>query len=116
MGYGMSFAPMYAAATTGIPHRHAGLTPGLITTSQQMGGALGLAVISGAAASATVSLGHDALPQALTTGYDVGMAVSAGFTLIAVLLAITVTRRPRPAVTAVANDVDAAPVPAAAPR
>ena len=97
IGYGMSFAPMYAAATTGIPHRYAGLTSGLITTSQQMGGALGLAVISGAAASVTTSLGNGTLPQALTSGYDVAMAVSAGFTLLAVLLAITVIRWPRPA-------------------
>ncbi len=66
----------------------------LITTSQQMGGALGLAVISGAAASVTSSL---------TTGYDVGMAVATGFTLVAVLLAVTVIRQPEPAVSQVAE-------------
>jgi EmrB/QacA subfamily drug resistance transporter len=89
IGYGMSFAPMYAAATTGTPPRYAGLASGLITTSQQMGGALGLAVISGAAASVTSSL---------TTGYDVGMAVATGFTLVAVILAVTVIRQPKPTV------------------
>lgn len=97
VGYGMSFAPMYAAATAGIPHRYAGLASGLIATSQQAGGALGLAVISGAAASVTASLIRTAAPQALTAGYDAGMAVSAGITLIAVLLAVTVIRSPRPA-------------------
>jgi MFS family permease len=95
IGYGMSFAPMYAAATTGIPHRYAGLASGLITTSQQMGGALGLAIISGAAASVTASLTHDTSPQALTTGYGIGMAVSAGLTLIAALLAVAVIRQPK---------------------
>jgi len=59
-----------------------------------MGGALGLAVISGAAASVTSSL---------TTGYDVGMAVATGFTLVAVLLAVTVIRQPEPAVSQVAE-------------
>jgi hypothetical protein len=93
----MSFAPMYAAATTGIPHRYAGLASGLITTSQQMGGARGLAVISGTAASVTASLTRDAAPQALTTGYAIGLAVSAAFTLLAVLLAVIVIRQPKPA-------------------
>ena len=94
IGYGLSFAPMYRAATTGVPPRYAGLASGLITTSQQMGGALGLAVISGTAASVTASLTHDTLPQALTSGYDAGMAVAAGFTLVAVLLAVVVIRSP----------------------
>jgi hypothetical protein len=59
--------------------------------------ALGPAVIAGAAASVTASLIRTAAPQALTAGYDAGMAVSAGITLIAVLLAVTVIRAPRPA-------------------
>jgi predicted MFS family arabinose efflux permease len=94
IGYGMSFAPMYAAATAGVPQRYAGLASGLITTSQQMGGALGVAVISGTAASVTASLTHDTPPQALTSSYDAGMAVSAGFTLLAVLVAVIVIRSP----------------------
>jgi len=97
LGYGMSFAPMYAAATAGVPHRWAGVTSGLITTSQQAGGALGLAVISGTAATVTASLTHDALPQAMTSGYDTAMAASAGITAVAVLLAALVMRTPAPA-------------------
>ena len=56
----------------------AGLASGLITTAQQIGGAVGLAVISAVAASYTASLTHDSPPQALTSGYDLAMAVAAG--------------------------------------
>ncbi|MFJ4850463.1 MULTISPECIES: MFS transporter [unclassified Streptomyces] len=95
LGYGMSFAPMYAAATAGVPARWAGVTSGLIATSQQAGGALGLAVISGAAATVTASLTHDALPQALTSGYNAAMTVAAAITAVAALLAVLVIRAPR---------------------
>ncbi|MQY40012.1 putative MFS-type transporter EfpA [Streptomyces sp. RB17] len=105
LGYGMSFAPMYAAATAGTPQRFAGVTSGLIATSQQAGGALGLAVISGTAGTVTASLTHDALPQALTSGYNVAMAVAAGITAIAGLLAALVIRTPRRADTPVEPSV-----------
>jgi len=81
-----------------------------------MGGALGLAVISGAAASVTASLTtRDALPQALTSGYDIGMAVSAGFTLVAALVAVAVNRRPTPAPEARPQGEEVRPVSDAAP-
>ncbi|WTQ46927.1 MFS transporter [Actinacidiphila glaucinigra] len=95
LGYGMTFAPMYAAATAGVPARRAGVTSGLITTSQQAGGALGLGVISGAAATVTSSPAHDDLPQAPTSGYNAAMAVSAAITAVAVLLAVLVICTPR---------------------
>lgn len=95
LGYGMSFAPMYAAATAGVPARWAGVTSGLIATSQQAGGALGLAVISGVAATVTSSLSHDGVLQALTSGYNAAMSVSAAVTAVAALLAVLVIRSPR---------------------
>ncbi len=70
---------------------------GLITTAQQMGGAVGLAVISAVAASHTASLTGDSGPQALTSGYDLAMAVAAGITLLASVIAATVIRARRPA-------------------
>jgi EmrB/QacA subfamily drug resistance transporter len=95
-GYGMSFAPIYAAATTGVAPRLAGVTSGLISASQQLGGAVGLAIVSGAAAAVTGSMTGTGPSQALVTGYDAGMAVAAGLTVIALLAAVTVVRAPRP--------------------
>lgn len=106
VGFGMSFPSAYAAATSGVPARQAGLASGLITTAQQMGGAVGLAVISTVAASYTASLTRDSGPQALTSGYDLAMAVAAGITLLASVVAATVirVRRLAPAEPAVAAE------------
>jgi MFS family permease len=92
VGFGMSYPSAYAAATSGVPARQAGLASGLINTAQQIGGAVGLAVISAVAASYTASLTRDSGPQALTSGYDLAMAVAAGFTLLASVVAATVIR------------------------
>ena len=97
VGFGMSYPSAYAAATSGVPARQAGLASGLITTAQQIGGAVGLAVISAVAASYTASLTRDSGPQALTSGYDLAMAVAAGFTLLASVVAATVIRAGSPA-------------------
>ena len=107
-GYGMTFPSAYAAATSGVPARQAGLASGLITTAQQIGGAVGLAVISAVAASYTSSLTRDSGPQALTSGYDLAMAVAAGLTLLASVVAATVIQVRRPAPAAVADPTPAA--------
>ena len=99
VGYGMSYPSAYAAATSGVPARQAGLASGLINTAQQMGGAVGLAVISAVAASYTAALTRDTGPQALTSGYNLAMAVAAGFTVLASVIAATVIRARRPAPT-----------------
>jgi MFS family permease len=96
-GYGMTYPSAYAAATSGVPARQAGLASGLISTAQQMGGAVGLAVISAVAASYTASLTHDSGAQAVTSGYNLAMAVAAWVTLLASVIAATVIRARRPA-------------------
>jgi p-aminobenzoyl-glutamate transporter AbgT len=57
-----------------------------------MGGAVGLAFLSGIAASYTASASHDAARQALTSGYNLAMAVAALFTLLGVVIATVVIR------------------------
>jgi EmrB/QacA subfamily drug resistance transporter len=52
-GAGFTFVSTTIAATSGVPGREAGLASGLINTAQQLGGALGLAILSGVAAAST---------------------------------------------------------------
>jgi predicted MFS family arabinose efflux permease len=54
-GMGMVFISITIAATNGVPARESGLASGLLTTAQQIGGSLGLAVLSGVSASTTAS-------------------------------------------------------------
>jgi EmrB/QacA subfamily drug resistance transporter len=88
VGIGFSFVPMTLAATQGVPPQQAGLASGLINTSRQVGGAVGLAVMATAAASLTLSRhaqGSKALASALADGYDRAMLI-AGLLLVAAML------------------------------
>jgi EmrB/QacA subfamily drug resistance transporter len=93
-GMGMTFMPIIAAATSGVPGRESGLASGLITTSQQMGGALGLSILSGVAASVTAASAHLGKTAALVHGFDRAMAVGLAFIVVAVIVAITIIRQP----------------------
>jgi EmrB/QacA subfamily drug resistance transporter len=95
LGIGMTFMPIIAAATSGVPSNEAGLASGLITTSQQMGGALGLAVISGVAASVTASSKSLGVQRALVHGFDRAMLVAVAFIALAVFVAIFVMHQKR---------------------
>jgi MFS family permease len=95
LGIGMTFMPLIAAATAGVPAKESGLASGLISTSQQMGGALGLAILSGVAASVTAASSHLGATGALVHGFDRGMLVGLIFMLIAALLAVVVIRQPK---------------------
>jgi MFS family permease len=93
VGLGFAFVPVTIAAVSGIPDHEQGLASGLINTSQQVGGALGLAVLATIATSHTedaVASGTN-LPQALTDGFQYaflgGAAIAAlGFVLTLVLI------------------------------
>lgn len=87
-GMGMTFMPMIAAATSGVPANEAGLASGLITTSQQMGGALGLSVISSVAASVTAASGYLGTKGSLVHGFDRAMLASVAFIIVAILVAV----------------------------
>ena len=97
LGMGMTFMPTIAAATSGVPAHEAGLASGLITTSQQMGGALGLAILSGVAASATASAVHLGKAAALIHGYHMAFLTTVAFMLLASSVAVLVIRQKRAA-------------------
>lgn len=96
LGIGMTMMPTIAAATSGVPADESGLASGLVSTSQQMGGALGLAVISGVAASVTLSSSAQNSADALLSGYHVAFMVAAGFMAIAAIVATLVIRDKKP--------------------
>ncbi|HEV3267681.1 MAG TPA: MFS transporter [Acidimicrobiales bacterium] len=89
-GLGLSFVPMTLAATSGVSPHEAGVSSGLINTTRQIGGALGLALMSSVAASAALShgLGHVAAEDALVAGYRAAFAFAGGAMILAVLLAL----------------------------
>jgi EmrB/QacA subfamily drug resistance transporter len=93
VGLGLAFVPMTIAAVAGVEPHEAGLASGLINTSQQIGGALGLAILAAIANSRTDDLmaaaggKAQALPNALTEGFRSAFAVGAGFAIVGALIA-----------------------------
>jgi sugar phosphate permease len=91
VGLGLSFVPVTIAAVTGTRPREAGLASGLVNTAQQVGGALGLAILATVANSRTKDLLHGGqhdLAFALTRGFERAFLVGTGFALIGALLTI----------------------------
>jgi EmrB/QacA subfamily drug resistance transporter len=91
-GAGLSFPALTTLAMSGATQRDAGLASGLINTSLQVGGSLGLAVLATLATSRTGSLraGGDSLASALTGGYHLAFVIGAGLLLVAVSVAVVV--------------------------
>ncbi len=94
LGLGLSFVPMTIAATQGVPMHQAGLASGLINTTRQMGGAIGLAAMATVAASAAAhhAGGRAGVFSALTTGYDRAFLISGGALVVAAALAVLLPR------------------------
>jgi EmrB/QacA subfamily drug resistance transporter len=98
VGLGLAFVPLTIAAVAGVRGEEAGLASGLINTSQQVGGALGLAVLSTVANSRTEEVmqaargAREALPAALTEGFQNAFLVGSLFAIAGIVLAVTMLR------------------------
>ncbi len=88
-GMGLAFVPLTTAATSGVPERDAGLISGLLSTCQQIGGAIGIAVLVTVASDHTARLIADGTPaaEALSTGFHTAFRLDAALLLAAALLA-----------------------------
>jgi MFS family permease len=89
-GIGAVFVATVTAANDGVPADKAGLAAALLNASQQLGGALGLAVFSAIATARTNHLlgEHDSAPHALTQGFQRALLVGSVFLLAAALFAL----------------------------
>jgi EmrB/QacA subfamily drug resistance transporter len=96
-GLGLSFVSVTIAATTGVPANEAGLAAGLVNTSQQIGGALGIAILAVVASTATASATEAGLNfvQASLQGYQQAFLWASLLMVVALLVAIFVIRTPK---------------------
>jgi EmrB/QacA subfamily drug resistance transporter len=94
-GTAFSFIPISIAALAGVQEHRAGLASGLLNTSQQIGGALGIAIASSVAASHTKALLHagHAVPGALTGGFQHAFWVLGAIALLALPVIFALVRQ-----------------------
>jgi EmrB/QacA subfamily drug resistance transporter len=101
-GLGAAFVASQIAALTGVADEESGLAAGIVDSSFNIGGALGVAILSTVAVASTEALsegGSDAQLQAITDGYQSAFAVAVGFALLGLLAALALLGRPAPAAT-----------------
>jgi EmrB/QacA subfamily drug resistance transporter len=98
IGVGTSFPAIMTLAMSGATPEDAGLASGLVNTSMQVGGSIGLAVLATLSTERTNSLLADGEGhlQALNSGYHVAYLIGAGLAATAVAIAVFVLRDPRP--------------------
>jgi MFS family permease len=89
IGLGFAFVPVTIAAVSGVEDREQGLASGLINTAQQVGGALGLAIL---AAVANTIIGSSRDPAVLTEGFQTAFLVGAGFAILGLVATLLLIR------------------------
>ena len=95
VGLGFSFVPVSIAALAGATSGEAGLQSGLINTNQQIGGALGLAILTTVATTRTDHLLKAGVShaEAATRGYSLAFWVGVGFALVGLAATLVLLRR-----------------------
>ena len=102
-GMGATFVSITIAATSGVPQNQAGLASGILNTSQQIGGAIGLAILTGIVTSYSTSYinglnlkaapSHDVIAAAMVHGFQKGFLVASCFGIAASLIAAFVIKQ-----------------------
>ncbi len=116
VGLGFSVVPSTIAATAGVAPREAGLASGLVNTSRQMGGALGLAVLTSLAFQYTTHLinaDYRAPLVALNDGFRLAFLLASACAFIGAIAAFRLIPRVRPGAPAASPQADPAPIPQA---
>jgi EmrB/QacA subfamily drug resistance transporter len=95
LGLGLAFVPIIGLGTSDAEERDGGLASGLMTTAQQIGGAIGIAALITIATDHTTSALHTgtSVASALTDGFQAAFHVEAGIIAAAALLALVLLRR-----------------------
>ncbi len=96
-GAGLCFPALMGLAMSGATPEDAGLASGLINTTAQVGGALGLALLAtlSASRSETLLAGGDSAPVALTGGYHLAFWIAAGLVASAIVAALVLLEQPK---------------------
>jgi EmrB/QacA subfamily drug resistance transporter len=99
LGTGLGFPSLMTLAMSGATESDAGLASGLVNTSVQVGGAIGLAILATFATDRTESLVADGEPaaEALNSGYHLAYLIGAGLVIVAIVIAFTALRARIPA-------------------
>ena len=100
VGLGFSFVPISIAALAGVEDKEAGLASGLINTNQQIGGAIGLALLTTVATTRTDNLIADGTSRVVATveGFQLAFWVAAAIAAAGVVVTLLAFRRGEPAV------------------
>jgi EmrB/QacA subfamily drug resistance transporter len=95
VGLAFCFVPISIAALAGVRQAEAGLASGLINTSQQVGGAVGIALLSTIAVTRTENevAGGTAVPEAMTSGFQLAFWVGAAIAVVGVVAALVLIRQ-----------------------
>jgi EmrB/QacA subfamily drug resistance transporter len=94
LGAGLGFPSLMTLAMSGVTQSDSGLASGLVNTSLQVGGAIGLAILATFATQRTEGLLSDGEPaaEALNSGYHLAYLIGAGLVLVAIAVAVTTLR------------------------